>query len=250
MNRSRWQIGFALLALLSQTGCGDFIASRVGVPKADGQRDTYSISTTLTPTPQSAIQGFLRALQNHDVRGARMFLTSAARLATNKNDLTFVVPNRASLRFQLGDVHDVDTDSGRGAYVTSYWLPPSDSLQIDHHVGNPDRPGTDQMKTNMEVVWVLREESHQWRIAGLALRPSPDKPHWVMDFEDPATALQTQQRLRNELPPPTVEPSAVATEMAMSSSASDGNAPSPGPPPTFEPSPTVQAGYIAAATDE
>ncbi len=155
-------------------GCGGSSDNGSGKPAATVSESAEPVKG---PGPAEVIKTFLAAVKQGDDGVAERLLTTKALEETKKHDLVIAPPGSATATFDVGEVEMV---SG-GAHVLSKW---SD--------------GPPEMRQTDEMVWVLRQDDHQWRIVGMITKPFDDMPPVVLDFEDPQDMLRQQELVQQE----------------------------------------------------
>lgn len=163
--------GGMLLVAASLVGCG---SSEATPPTADA-------AATPAPAggPETAVHSFLEAVRLGDDTKAQEMLTQLARQKTSEMDMVVAPPGSDTAKFEVGTV-EVGTDGI--ARVDSVWS------DLDHE----GKRRTDQIK------WLLRQESGQWRIAGMATKIFPDQNAVVLNFENPQEMLDKQRQAEEE----------------------------------------------------
>mgnify|MGYP001436351876 CR=1 FL=1 len=116
------------------------------------------------------IQFFLTALQEGNDEQVTGLLTAKARTETAKHDLVVRSPGSPSAQFSVGELEMV---SG-GAYVNSQWSETT-----------PD--GLTQL---FDIIWVLRQQTDGWRIAGMATRVAANEQPTYLNFENPKEMIR------------------------------------------------------------
>jgi hypothetical protein len=165
MKRTLW-FAAAVFATTLICGCGG--------EEKQGSNATSKVDSAVPPalkqvasfkssTPKEAVTEFLEALRTGDKTTTEALLTSRAREETAAHDLVVEPPGAPSATYSVGRVQ-VDGDEG-SAYVSCVWSEKEDDSEF-------------------EVVWILREETEGWRVAGMATQlPDTDEPV-VLNFED------------------------------------------------------------------
>jgi hypothetical protein len=155
----------ALGAVLFLAGCGSAGSASSGPSIGEG--------------PEGATKAFLEAVRIGDDKTAATLLTPVARKKTAEKQMVVAPPGSDTATYSVGDVQYVDD----GAHVASDWT----------DVDAEGRMHTDR------IVWILRQESEGWRIAGMATKVFPDRPPVVLNFEDPDDMLRQQQSAEAEM---------------------------------------------------
>jgi hypothetical protein len=165
-----------LLPIIASFGCG---GSNEAVQPADEstqvQQDAEQIAsvkqvrTFECETPREAAQTFFTALRDGDEELVELLLTEKARAESEKNGLAINPPGNHTAVFTVGAVEYIQNE---GAHVAGSWT-----------------ETTNDGTQTIDIVWILRQESGGWRIAGLAARAGDQNV--VYNFEDP---LEMQQR--------------------------------------------------------
>ena len=141
-----------------------------------------SVDLSTSATPQQVVQFFLTALQEGNDEQVTGLLTAKARTETAKHDLVVRSPGSPSAQFSVGELEMV---SG-GAYVNSQWSETT-----------PD--GLTQL---FDIIWVLRQQTDGWRIAGMATRVAANEQPTYLNFENPKEMIRkwnaADKRLTNQ----------------------------------------------------
>jgi len=167
--------------VLLSVGCGKTTPSNESAATSSTAKSSKAANcpTKLAP-PAATLYQFLEAVQTGDDKIASTLLTQAARekaAALNRN----ITPSASdTATFSVGEVEYVSHD---GARVASTWTDLDDDGQ----------PRTDQ------AIWVLRNETDGWRIAGVAAVIFPNEPPLLLNFEDPEDLTRKQQWVREEM---------------------------------------------------
>ena len=130
-------------------------------------------------TPQFVVQNFLAALQSGADDEISNLLTTRAKQETEKHDLVVRSPGSPDATFEVGGVEMV---SG-GAYVTSLWK----------------EPGKDGLTHQFDIIWILRQQSDGWRIAGMATRVAAHEAPTYLNFEEPEEMIRIWQEADRRL---------------------------------------------------
>lgn len=172
MKNTIW-IAAALCAVVALAGCGKKEAGSPAPAKDASKGDspasaepakTVSVSAA---TPQEAVSSFLQALQTGDDKVAAAMLTAKARQETAEHDMVVQPPGAPNATYQVGRVEHPENNPN-AAYVSCVW---SEKYQ-------------DGEEESYEVVWVLRQESEGWRVAGMATQLADSEEPVFLDFED------------------------------------------------------------------
>ena len=70
-----------------------------------------------------------------------------------------------------------------GAYVTSHWK----------------EPGKDGLTHQFDIIWILREQTDGWRIAGMATRVAAHEAPTYLNFEEPEEMIRIWQEADRRL---------------------------------------------------
>ena len=132
------------------------------------------------PDAEQAVTEFLEALRRGDEAKASRLLTTKARRETAKSELALKPEGSQSATFTVDKVEYVTSD---GAEVTATWT-------------DTNRHG--QTQSN-QIVWILRNESQGWRIAGMGVEVFEGQPPAIFNFEDPASVINESKRVNEEL---------------------------------------------------
>jgi hypothetical protein len=79
-------------------------------------------------------------------------------------------------------VGEVEMIGEEGAHVASFW-------------SDIDAEGNKHTDT---IIWMVRKEGDDWRIAGMATRLSEDQPAVVLNFEEPEEMLERQSSIEQQ----------------------------------------------------
>ena len=167
MKRTVW-IATTLLTTGLICGCGsEEKKSSNSTSKAASQTTAPAAQVTANfaaDTPKEAVSEFMEALRSGNKTTTEALLTKKAREETAAHDLVVEPPGAPSATYSIGRVQQGEGDEG-AAYVSCIWSETEDG-------------------TEFEVVWILRQESVGWRIAGMATKlPDSDEPV-ILNFED------------------------------------------------------------------
>src|SRR6056297_1334352 len=174
-----WTTAVMLLATCL-SGCGQSDSGPEKVePKSDAPAATdpsaEDTATTIpSKTPDLAVEQFLLALQTGDDQVAERLLTNTARTETKRHDMVVQPPGTPNATYELGRVEHPEGDQ-ESAFVHCVWTERFDDENIE----------------SFEVVWILRLEQNNWRIAGMATKLSENGPPVFLNFEDPEEMMQT-----------------------------------------------------------
>ncbi len=131
-----------------------------GCSKLDGSGKTGG-----SGAPATAVSTFLKAICAADEPTMFAMLTAEARTALKSHNMSPQLPSSGSTSFEIGEVEMVEG----GAHVMTKWY---DRME-------------DGTRDTTEVLWMLRQESGGWRVAGMAMRVYDDQPAAILNFEDP-----------------------------------------------------------------
>ena len=141
-----------------------------------------SVDLSTSATPQQVVQFFLTALQEGNDEQVTGLLTAKARTETEKHDLVVRSPGSPSAEFSVGELEMV---SG-GAYVNSQW----------------SETAPDGLTQLFDIIWVLRQQTNGWRIAGMATRVAANEQPTYLNFENPKGMIRkwnaADKRLTNQ----------------------------------------------------
>ncbi|RCS51871.1 hypothetical protein DTL42_09940 [Bremerella cremea] len=132
--------------------------------------------------PKAVVELFLHSLRDGDEATTSRLLTNKARSETAKHDMVVHPPGSKTAQFVVGQTI-YTTESHDIAHVESNWT-------------DVDEAGRRQ---SYEIVWILRQESLGWAVAGMATELFSGETPLVMNFEDPLDMLAQQQRAELEL---------------------------------------------------
>lgn len=165
-----------LLALSTPFGCG-----KAPAPEGKSQSDsaTSSRAALVADTPRKAVSLFLQAVKEGDDDRAGQMLTELARRKTREVDMVVAPPGSDTATFQIGEVEQLDKATAR---VASTWT----------DLGENGEPRTDH------IVWTLRHDASQWRIAGMAAKVFGNDTPIELNFEDPEGLLRQRHVVEQE----------------------------------------------------
>jgi hypothetical protein len=171
----RWKSWLAVGILATfAAGCGKSQSSATG---AAGQDATAAADAT----PDQAVKEFLSAARSGDQKRLTLLLSKASQEQAAKNNVNFELDSYQNATFEVGEFEYV-TKEKDSARVGCKWT---------------DRD-TDGSEYTHPVVWVLRKEDSAWRIAGMILRPFPDKPPVVLNYEDMKALAEAKEYIEHE----------------------------------------------------
>ncbi len=179
---------WAMLAVVSMilVGCGKSDETSLVEPATAGDAGAGSQTPSSNPaakvdssTPRAAAAAFFAALRDSDEQTVAYLLTQKAREESEKHDVAIDPPQDPTATFSVGEVEFVDTN---GAYVSGTWT-----------------ENTQNGSETLEIVWVLRNETGGWRIAGLQAKSSDGTV--VLNFEDPEEMHQRRIEAEQGVPP-------------------------------------------------
>jgi hypothetical protein len=219
----RWQTSLAIgIIAVMGIGCGKSqpAGGAAGQTVDDG-------------TPDKAVKEFLSAARAGDQKKLTLLLSKAAQEQASKNNVNFELDSYQNATFEVGEFEYL-TEAKDSAHVGCKWT-------------DRDPDGNDYTHP---VVWVLRKEDSAWRIAGMILRPFPDKPPVVLNYED-MSALhdakefieqESQRRMQEEQQQAAARP-VTASDQSAAGSGVNGQLPSsiPAQGSAQQPAPLQQA---------
>jgi len=183
-----WLVGVISLVMVgcgksdtaSQSRTTEKEKTRTANTKTDVPSKTTDVKPKVLPvvhakTPEEAVTKFFGALRDGDPDTIHVLLTQKAREETHKYSMPIYQSTNPNAKFSVGEVTYLDNKTG--AHVQGVWIPPS-----PNGIGKP-----------LHVIWILRQEKSEWRIAGLAVRLN-EQGGPVFNFED-GEALKRQQRV-------------------------------------------------------
>ena len=169
-------IAVTLLTTASIFGCGGGDDGGSNSTTAATQQPTAPTHTATThttqpvtatydaSTPHAAVTAFLEALKGGDKATTEALLTRKARAETTAHDLIVEPPGAPGATYSVNGVDPVEGDD-KAAYVSCVWSEKENNSEF-------------------EVVWIVRQEETEWRIAGMATQlPGLDEPI-ILNFED------------------------------------------------------------------
>lgn len=129
--------------------------------------------------PGGVVAEFLEAVRTGNDEKAADLLTPLARQKTSEMEMVVAPPGSETAQFKV-----CAAKCSEGcAEVPADWT----DLDAD------GRPHTDR------IVWLLKHDGQQWRIAGMSTRVFADQAPVVLNFEDPADMLSKQQQAEEEI---------------------------------------------------
>lgn len=170
MERSGWLVGMALVGV-ALAGCGS--AQAPATPAGEQKAADKG-------TPDQAVAEFLEAVRVGNEEKAGAMLTELARKKTQEFNMTVAPPGSETAAFEVGEVELVAEGS---AHVACKWT----------DIGDNKKPHTD------EIVWILRQETQGWRIAGMATRIFDNELPLLLNFEDPEDMVRKQEMAEAEM---------------------------------------------------
>lgn len=177
----------AALPVAISSGCNQSNANSAGVDQsASAGKADDADGADPAPDPAEAanvVRKFLQAIKMGDESTSNDLLTPLAREKTSELDMAVAPMGSESASFTVGDVELPEEGGGELAHVASTWTDIDDDGQTH----------TD------EILWVLRHESGNWRIGGMATKVFEDQPPLLLDFEDPEDMRRKQQLAEAEL---------------------------------------------------
>ncbi len=169
------------LALLL-AGCGSSDSAPQG--KTSSQEKTTSPTQTATAAKESLPQGdpkevvkqFLQATKQGDKQTVRSLMTTKAVQEMEKHDRSIDPQGSPSAEYQVKESELVE----EGAHVLVHWI-----------------DGPEGQKRTTKMIWVLKPEQNQWRVAGVIIKLFEDLPPVPFDFEDPED-MEAKERFVEE----------------------------------------------------
>lgn len=180
-------------ACLLWVGCGGSAPAPTGGTGGTQAPPSAEKTAASNLKPGEVVQSFLEAVRTGKDTEAEQWLTKIALAETKKADLYVAPPGTETAKFEVGEVELVEG----GAQVFSTWT----------DLGDDGKPKSDK------IVWLLRNETEGWRIAGMATTVFEGEPPLVLNFEDPADMLHQQRMLEAEIAKRT-QPAATQTAVA------------------------------------
>ncbi len=168
VSRMDWLAATVCAALLL-SGCGTSSEPKPGAETA----------TSDARGAEAVIREFLSAVKKGDDKLASELLTQVARQKTTEMEMVVAPPGSDTASFKVLE----SEIEGNEAQVATDWT----DLDAD------GRPRTDR------IVWLLRRDSADWRIRGMATRVFPDMAPIMLNFEDPEDMLRKQQQAEEEI---------------------------------------------------
>jgi hypothetical protein len=141
--------------------------------------------------PMVTVREFLTALKSGDQPRATSMLSVKAQQEMARSDAAIQPPGSPTAKFEVTEVEYMGEEK-QGAHVMSVWTDVESSGEEAKH----------------EIVWILRQESAGWAIAGFATTVFEDQPPLILNFENPQdlqrkrTAVDAEIARRNQLASP------------------------------------------------
>jgi len=182
-----WRLMIGMVAagfLLLTIGCSGG-SNGASQPAADSTVTSDSVATSTPSTaaikpPEAYVTRFLEAVRTGDDATAESLLTPLAKKKTAELDIVVAPPGSETATFEIGKTELVD---GGIAHVASTWT----------DLDNSKHPHTD------EIIWCLRRQGQDWRIAGMATKVFEDQPPLLLNFEDPEDMIRKQKLVEQEI---------------------------------------------------
>ncbi len=185
MLKNQGWLTLVTLALMGIIGCGKS-EGPAQQTAASADRNVQLTSSgnmpdmRATDTPEAACREFLEAVRTGNDEKAANMLSEVAREKAAALGCSVTPSASDTAKFTIARVKYVAED---GAQVESIWT------DVDN----------DNQEHSDNLIWVLRRESHGWRIAGLAATIFPGEPPLLLNFENPDEVLKKQQWAREEI---------------------------------------------------
>jgi hypothetical protein len=209
MSMKRWLA--SVVVVVAAAGCGKAPVAETESPPAVAaptvaqespgiattpteDRDTYQpaepvvnapaaeLPVTPASPPETVVAEFLNAMKTGDEGVAAGLLTTKAREETGKHGMAVQPPGSATSEYEVA-AGEISPDDPALAQVGCLWV-------------EKDEQGAEHRE---QVVWVLRKESHGWRVCGMATQmPTREEPVFF-DFEDPAEMNRLMEQIAQEM---------------------------------------------------
>jgi len=173
----RWWLNLISLGLVATVGLG---CGKSSGPDAQAGAGTQA-GTADDDSPDKAVHGFLSAAQAGDQKRLTSLLTQAAQAEAAKNGVNFELDSYQNASFQL-EQFEYLSEAKDSAHVSCKWT---------------DRYADGTEETH-DVIWVLRHEAAGWRVAGMIIRPFPDKPPVALNYEDMKALAEAKDFIEQE----------------------------------------------------
>ena len=193
-NRNTWVfLAIGCLPALLLSGCGQSSNSSTAnsSPAVSEAGDSDSAASEPKPneelqallqdkqaTPDAIVKAFLDAAKSSDRAFAEQLLTKAARKETEREGLVIDPPGTPEMTFEVDGV-EFDEENPSASYVKVRWFEATSDTD------------------SSEIIWVLRKESHGWRIAGMTT-PQGDGQFLTWNFEEPGDMQEIRRQLSAE----------------------------------------------------
>lgn len=179
MDRRSWFTLLAIGFVPTLFGCGDSSGQAPAKAAPAAASAVAAAPQKDAATPNKAVHCFLEAVRKGDDAAAGQMLTDLARKKTQEINMVVAPPGSDTAQFNVGATEMVEDGK---AYVASDWT----------DLDSEGKPRTDK------IVWIVRSDGQQWRIAGMAAKVFPDRPPVQLNFEDPQEMLKQQQMIERE----------------------------------------------------
>lgn len=166
---------FLAVALLVSAGVAGCSQSEKSAPTAAATTMPAAPATAQAASPADAVREFLEAVRLGDDAKAQGMLTELAQKKTTEMNMVVAPPGSDTAKYEVGAMQMAEDGTAR---VASVWS------DLDHE----GKRRTDK------ITWILRQESSQWRIVGMATQIMPDQGPVVLNFENPQAMLEKQRQ--------------------------------------------------------
>ena len=155
------------------------------------------LPVSMDSSPEVVASAFLDALRAGNNTIAEQFLTSTAREQATSHNLVVQPPGSPSATYEIREV----TRRGPNANVNSRWTEFS----------------AEGLPVNYDIVWILKQQSEGWRIAGMATAFIPGAEPVFLNFEDAADLLAKWNQADEDLAAESDKPTAIQAEVPRQS---------------------------------
>ncbi len=163
-------------------GCGSSDSASQGNASSHKQGSQHAQAAKATADsppqqdPKQVIEAFLRATKQGDKQTVRALMTTKAVEEMEKHDRSIDPQGSPSAKYEVKDSELVE----EGAHVLVHWI-----------------DGPEGQKRTTKMIWVLKPEKGQWRVAGVIIKLFEDLPPVPFDFEDPED-MEAKERFVEE----------------------------------------------------
>ncbi len=161
-----WACVGTLALLLTGCGSSESASQGKGPVRKESTAATATAGKQALPQgdPKEVVKQFLQATKQGDKQTVRALMTSKAVQEMEKHERSIDPQGSPSAQYQVKESELVE----EGAHVLVHWI-----------------DGPEGQKRTTKMIWVLKPEQDQWRVAGVIIKLFEDLPPVPFDFEDP-----------------------------------------------------------------